>query len=66
MIKVNLLLKKEGNTIPVTGCEGLGGCETSGLPHFPDNQLTDGEEVSLTHWQPFIPRKLLVLISVRG
>jgi hypothetical protein len=28
--------------IPVTGREGPEGCETSGLPHFLDNWLTDG------------------------
>jgi hypothetical protein len=37
----------------------------SRLPHFLDNQLTDGSElVRLTH--PLIPRRFLVLISVRG
>jgi hypothetical protein len=35
--------------IPVTGREGLYGCETSRLPHFLDSPLTDGGEVvSLT------------------
>jgi hypothetical protein len=34
------------------------GCETSRLPHFPDNRLTDeGEVVSLTRRPPFTPRK---------
>jgi hypothetical protein len=28
--------------IPVTGREGPEGCETSRLPHFLDNRLTDG------------------------
>jgi hypothetical protein len=42
--------------------------ETSRLPHFLDNRLTDGGEVvSLTRRPPFTPRgRFLVLISVRG
>jgi hypothetical protein len=41
--------EREVKAIPVTGREGRYGCETSGLPHFLDNQLTDsGEVVSLT------------------
>jgi hypothetical protein len=39
--------------LPVTGLGGLQGCETSKLPHFLDNRLTDGVEVvSLTHRPP--------------
>jgi hypothetical protein len=38
-------LKKKGKAIPVTGREGPLGCETSRLPHFLDNRLTDGGEV---------------------
>jgi hypothetical protein len=34
-----------GKAIPVTGREGPYGCETSRLPHFLDNRLTDGGEV---------------------
>jgi hypothetical protein len=34
--------KKKGKAIPVTGHEGLYDCETSRLPHFLDNRLTDG------------------------
>jgi hypothetical protein len=35
------------------------GCETSRLPHFLDNRLTDGSEfVTLTPRQSFTPRKL--------
>jgi hypothetical protein len=35
---------KKGKAIPVTGREGPEGCEMSRLPHFLDNQLTDGSE----------------------
>jgi hypothetical protein len=28
--------------IPVLGCESPYGCETSRLPHFLDNRITDG------------------------
>jgi hypothetical protein len=42
-------VKGEGKAIPVTGRGGPYGCETSRLPHFLDNRLTDGGEVvSLT------------------
>jgi hypothetical protein len=47
---------KKGKAIPVTGREG---CETSRLPLFLDNRLTDGGEVvSLTRRPPFIPRNI--------
>jgi hypothetical protein len=36
--------KKKGKTIPVTGNEGTYGCETSWLPHFVDNRLTDCDD----------------------
>jgi hypothetical protein len=40
--------------------------ETMRLPHFLDNQLTDGGEVvSLTHQPPFTPRKIHCTQSVR-
>jgi hypothetical protein len=46
----------------VKGCNrtrGPIGCETSRLPHFPDNRLADGGEiVSLKRWPPFTPRKI--------
>jgi hypothetical protein len=51
--------KKEGKVIPVTGREGRYGCETSRLPHFLDNWLTDGGEVvSLMRRSPFTPRNI--------
>jgi hypothetical protein len=60
--------KKVGKAIPVTGGGGPYGCETSRIPHFLDNRLTDGGEVvSLMHRPPFIPPgRFLVLISDRG
>jgi hypothetical protein len=39
------LKKREGKAIPVTGRGGPQGSETSRLPHFLDNRLTDGGEV---------------------
>jgi hypothetical protein len=45
--------------IPVIGRGGPYGCETSRLPHFRDNRLTDGGEVvSLTRRPPFVPRRI--------
>jgi hypothetical protein len=45
--------------IPVTGRVCPYGCETSTLPHFLDNRLTDGSEVvSLTRLPRFTPRKI--------
>jgi hypothetical protein len=47
----------KGKAIPVTGHEGSWGCETSRLPHFLDNRLTDGSEVvSPTRRPPFTPQ----------
>jgi hypothetical protein len=40
--------KIKGKAIPVTGSGGPWDCETSRLPHFPHNRLTDaGEIISL-------------------
>jgi hypothetical protein len=48
----------KAKAIPVTGREGPWGCETSRLPHFLDNRLTDdGEVISLTCRQPFTPQE---------
>jgi hypothetical protein len=53
------LLYMIGKAIPVTGRAGPLGCETSRLPHFLDNRLTDGGEVvSLTNSPLFTPRKI--------
>jgi hypothetical protein len=49
---------KNGKAILVTVREGPSGYETSRLPHFLDNRLTDGDEVSPTRWPPFIPMKI--------
>jgi hypothetical protein len=38
--------------IPVTGCGGPKGCETSRLPHFLDSRLTDGGEVVILIRRP--------------
>jgi hypothetical protein len=44
--------------ISVTDSGGPQGCETSMLPYFLDNRLTDGGEVvSLTHRLPFTPQE---------
>jgi hypothetical protein len=50
---------KKRKAIPVTDRRDPYGCETSKLPHFLDNRLTDGGEVfSLMHWPPLTPRKI--------
>jgi hypothetical protein len=52
------LFEGEGKAIPVIGCGRPWGCETSILPHFLDNRLTDGGEVvSLTLRPHFIPQE---------
>jgi hypothetical protein len=43
---------KKCKAIPVTGLGGPYGCETSRLPHFLDNQLSDGGEVVSLTVQP--------------
>jgi hypothetical protein len=49
------LNKSKGKAIPVTGRGGKYGCETSRLPRFLDNLLTDGgEAVSLTRRPAFL------------
>jgi hypothetical protein len=69
---IDLLMNRgsilNGKAIPVTGRGGPYGCETSRIPHFLDNRLTDGGKVvSLRRRPPFTPLGIfLVLISVRG
>jgi hypothetical protein len=41
----NVNKKKQSRTIPATGRGGPNGCETSRLPYFLDNRLTNGGEV---------------------
>jgi hypothetical protein len=54
-----LSTSKKSKVIPVTGCGGLYGCETSRLPHFLNSRHTDGVEVvSLTHRPVFTTRKI--------
>jgi hypothetical protein len=51
--------KVKGKGIPGTGHGGPQGCETSRLPRFLDNRLTDTDEVfSLMRWPAFTPRKI--------
>jgi hypothetical protein len=53
-----LLVNKKVKLSPVTGRGGPLGCETSRLPHFLGNRLTDGGEVvSLTCWLLFTPQE---------
>jgi hypothetical protein len=53
------LVQIKGKAIPATGRRGPLGYVTSKLPHFQDNQLTDGGEVvSLTRPPAFTPRKI--------
>jgi hypothetical protein len=57
--KTGSFMLGKGKAIPVTGREGPEGCETSRLPHFLDNRLTNGGEVvSSTRPPPFTPRKI--------
>jgi hypothetical protein len=47
---------RQGKAIPVIGREGPWGCQTSRLPYFLDNRLTDGGKVaSLTQRPLFTP-----------
>jgi hypothetical protein len=51
-------VESKGRAIPVTDHEGPWGCETSRLPHFLDNRLTDGGEViGPTRRPPFTPQE---------
>jgi hypothetical protein len=58
--------KAEGKVTHASGRGGSYGSETSRLPHCLDVRLTDdGEIISLRSQLSFIPRRFLVLISVR-
>jgi hypothetical protein len=61
---------KKCKAIPVTCLGSPKNCEMSRLPHVLDNGLTDGGEVvsptSLPSSRPLLPRRFLVLISIRG
>jgi hypothetical protein len=54
----------KGKAIPVTGRGGLQVCESSKIPHFLANLLTDGAEVvSLTRRAPFIQEDFCMRLS---
>jgi hypothetical protein len=57
--------KEKDKAIPIKGRGGLWGFETSRLPHFLDNWLTDDSEVvNLTRRpRPLLPGRSLALIS---
>jgi hypothetical protein len=55
----DVIRKVKVNPIPVTGREGPQCSETSKIPHFLDNRLTNGGKiVSLTRRPPFTPRNI--------
>jgi hypothetical protein len=55
---ISCIIIKKGKAILVTGLRGPEGCETSRLPHFLDNRLTDGGKiVRLTPRPPFTPQE---------
>jgi hypothetical protein len=68
-VKITLRVKVEGKAVPVTARGGTRSCETSRLPHFLHNRLTDGGEDDSFYGpecRPLPPGRFLVLISVRG
>jgi hypothetical protein len=66
-IKTYRQLINVSKSIPVTDRGGPQGCETSRLPHYLDNRLTDGGKVaSPTRRPPFTLKNIPVHISVKG
>jgi hypothetical protein len=58
---------KINKSIPVTERGGPQVCETSKLPHYLYNRLTDGGEVvTLMRRSLFIPGRFLVFIAARN
>jgi hypothetical protein len=56
-VSTGYLFNGKGKSIPVTDHGDSQGCETSRLPHFLDNRLTDSDEVvSLTRRPSFTPK----------
>jgi hypothetical protein len=53
MSDAEIFINKKGKDIPITGHEGPYGCETSRLPHFLYNRLTDGGKVVTLTRRPF-------------
>jgi hypothetical protein len=52
-------VKKIDEAVPLTGHAGPKGCETSRLPYFLHNRLTEGGEVvSFARRPPFTPRNI--------
>jgi hypothetical protein len=49
------MYEKERRALPVTGRGGPQVCETSRLPHFVNNRLTDGNEVVSRMRRPSFP-----------
>jgi hypothetical protein len=63
MMKYNIKKKRgKRKAIPVTGYQGLKGCETSRIPHFLDNWLTGHGGVVILTCQPglYPPSKIPV------
>jgi hypothetical protein len=50
--------KEESKAILITGSGSLECCAMLRIPHYLENRLTDGSEVSFKHQQRFPPQKL--------
>jgi hypothetical protein len=63
-VRVTVYSKKKSKAIPVTGREGLQGCETLRVPHYLGNRLKDGGKVvSLTRRPHFTPQENYLIHS---